>query len=470
MSNLNRQMSSRHLSMIALGGSLGTGIFLTSGTALYIAGPGGAFVAYLIMGLLVYLLMSSLGEMAAYRPISGSFCQYTSDYVGPSFGFAMGYNYWFNWAITIAVELIAASIVMRFWFPHVPPVLWCALFFSAVFALNCFPVRNYGEVEFWLSLVKVIAIVAFIVIGAAIIEGLNVSHTHYGFHNWRVGDAPFHGGWHSLLAVFLLSGFSFQGTELVGIAAGEAKDPSKSMPKAIKQVFWRLLVFYIMTMVIISFIIPYTDIRLLNRMHDVALSPFTLILSQTGWHGLAEIMNGVILLALISACNADMYSATRILWHLGDSGSAPAAFGRINRHGVPIYALLVTGSFGLLSLLCYFMGSTQIFLWLVNVSSMAGFLAWFSIALSHYRFRRQYVAQGLSLDALPYRSKWYPWTPIVAMAACAFVILGQVYILLYQGQFSWGQLFATYIGIPCVLLLWIAKRIGKKTDPIISSS
>lgn len=458
MAELRRQLSARHMSMIALGGSLGTGIFLTSGSAIHIAGPGGALVAYAVMGFIVYLLMNSLGEMAAFRPISGSFCKYASDYVSKPFGFAMGYNYWFNWAITIAVELIASAILMAYWFPHINPLFWCALFFCLIFSLNILSVRNYGETEFWLSLIKALALIAFIVIGIAVIFGFNTHHKVYGFHNWTIGDGPFHGSFGNLFEVFLLSGFSFQGTELIGIAAGESKDPHKTIPRAIRQVFWRIVLFYILTMAIISFIIPYTDPKLLNPHSSVALSPFTIILSQTGFHDIASIMNLVILVAILSACNSDMYSATRVLWHLAEEGSAPKCFKRLNKQGIPLYALLLTATFGLLAFLCYFLGSSYIFLWLVNISSLAGFIAWFAIALSHYRFRKHYLANGGKLSHLPFRTKFYPWGPLLACVMCLIIIAGQAYLLVEEGQFSFNSLLSTYIGLIAIFLLWVFKK------------
>src|SRR3990167_5154367 len=349
MPKLRKQLSARHLSMIALGGTLGTGIFLTSGSALYIAGPMGAIFAYLVMGLMVYLLMNSLGEMSAYKPVSGSFCEYASNYVSKPFGFAMGYNYWFNWSITIAVELIAAALVMGYWYPTVAPIDWCVLFFCGIFLLNILPVKSYGETQYWLSLIKVVAIIIFIAIGVLVILGFNTQHHAIDFHNWHQGH--FHNGISGLFEVFLLSGFAFQGTELIGVAAGEAKDPTHSIPRAMKQIFWRILLFYIMIMLIISLIIPYTDPRLLNANSDVALSPFTIIFSMAGIPYIASIMNFIILMALLSACNSDLYSATRILWNLSSRGSAPKLFSTVNRAGVPISALLATASFGLLAFL-----------------------------------------------------------------------------------------------------------------------
>lgn len=457
MSELRRQLSARHLSMIALGGTLGTGIFLTSGSALYVAGPIGAVLAYIVMGIVVFLLMNSLGEMSAYNPVSGSFCEYSSEYVSKPFGFMMGYNYWFNWAITIAVELIAAALVMGFWYPNVPAIDWCVLFFIGVFILNLLPVKSYGESQYWLSLVKVVAIIAFIIIGVFVITGFNAHHHAIGFKNWQHGY--FHNGLSGLFQVFLLSGFAFQGTELIGVAAGEAKDPAKNIPRAVKQIFWRILLFYVLIMLIISLIIPYTDARLLNANNTVALSPFTIIFSMTGLHFITSIMNLVILIALLSACNSDMYSATRILWNMSVRGSAPKSFSIINRFGIPIYALIATAAFGLIAFLCDLFGSTKLFLMLVNISSLAGFVAWLGIGVSHIGFRRHYLRAGNQLKDLPFQSRFYPWGPIIATVLSLIIILGQWYTLYATNQLNWSSLIGMYIGLPILLALWVGNKI-----------
>lgn len=457
MSELRRQLSTRHLSMIALGGTLGTGIFLTSGSALYIAGPLGAIVAYFLMGIMVYLLMNSLGEMSAYKPVSGSFFQYSSDYVSKPFGFAMGYNYWFNWAITIAVELIAAALIMGFWFPHVPAFEWCMLFFVGIFALNILSVKSYGETQYWLSLVKVIAILAFIVVGAFVILGFNTQHKTMGLTNWYLGH--FHNGFSGLFQVFLLSGFAFQGTELIGVAAGEAKDPQRSIPRAVKQIFWRILLFYIVVMMIISLAIPYTDPRLLNSNSAVALSPFTIIFSMAGFHYITSIMNVIMLMAFLSACNSDMYSSTRILWNLSVRGSAPKILSTVNRAGTPIAALLVTAAFGLIAFLCDYFGSANFFLILVNISSLSGFIAWIGIAASHIGFRKHYLAEGNKLSDLPFQSRFYPWGPYIAIVLCLIIIFGMWFTLLAQNQLSWSGIVGMYIGLPIVFLLWLGNKI-----------
>ena len=459
--SLRRRLRGRHLSMIALGGSIGTGLFVTSGSVIYSAGPLGAILAFAVLGVLVYLIMTSLSEMTAFMPVSGTFCKYSSDFVGPAFGLTMGYNYFFNWAITIAVELSASAYIMRYWFPNTPLIEWSALFFILILVINLLPVRIYGESEYWLSSIKVAAVIVFIAIGALLATGLIGNHSASIPHH-AVSHVPhlFHGGWGAWLATLMVVGFSFQGTELVGVAAGETVDPQRNIPRAARSVFWRILMFYVLTMLIISLVIPTHDPRLLHAdAQHLGMSPFTIVLVQAGLHHAASVMNFIILIAVLSACNSDMYSATRILWHLAEEGDAPRCLSRTNRFGVPVPALLVTAVFGGFTFLSSLFGSGVVFFWLVNISSLAGFIAWFAIAICHYCFRREYLATGRSLEALPYRARFYPFGPIFCMASCLLIIFGQVFVLITDHQLSLGTIAATYITIPFLLLIWICGRL-----------
>ncbi len=461
-SQLQRKLKSRHITMIAIGGSLGTGLFVASGNAIYTAGPFGALLAFIIIGFLVYFLMASLGEMTAYMPTSGAFCKYCTDFVNPAFGLSMGYNYFFNWAITIAVELSAASFIARYWFPQIPFAAWSAIFFFAILIINILPVRIYAESEYWLSSIKVIAIITFIIIGILLITG-ELGHPAVGFKNWFSGSGAFHGNWETLLATLLIAGFSFQGTELVGITAGEADDPGKSMPRATRSVFWRILIFYILTMAVICFLIPSTDPRLIHASSThIALSPFTIIFSQAGLRGAASLMNFVILMAVLSACNSDMYSATRILWYLAHEGNAPRVLAKTNTFGTPIFAVFVTAIFGAFVFLSYFIGNGKAFFLLVSISSLSGFIAWFGIAISHYQFRKTFVRNGNDLNSLPYRAKFYPFGPIFCMFGCVAIILGQFLVLKVQGQWNWQSIVATYVLIPILVCVWVVAKIIQK--------
>jgi len=309
-SGLRRELKARHLTMIAIGGSIGTGLFVASGATVSQAGPGGALLSYALIGIMVYFLMTSLGELAAFMPVSGSFSTYGSKYVEEGFGFALGWNYWYNWAVTIAVDLVAAQLVMNYWFPDTPGWIWSALFMSLIFLLNYISVRGFGEAEYWFSLIKVVTVIIFIAVGVLMITGIMRGGETAGLHNWTIGDAPFAGGFASMVGVAMIVGFSFQGTELIGVAAGESENPAKNIPRAVRQVFWRILLFYILAILVISLIIPYTDPNLLrNEVGDISVSPFTLVFRNAGLLSAAAVMNAVILTAVLSAGNSGMYAS-----------------------------------------------------------------------------------------------------------------------------------------------------------------
>lgn len=208
---LRRELKARHLTMIAIGGSIGTGLFVASGATISAAGPGGALFSYILIGLMVYFLMTSLGELAAYMPVSGSFSTYGQKYVEEGFGFALGWNYWYNWAVTIAVDLVAAQLVMNWWFPDTPGWIWKRPVLAVIFLLNYISVRGFGEAEYWFSLIKVATVIIFIVVGVAMIVGIFKGAEPAGWSNWAIGDAPFAGGLSAMIGVAMIVGFSFRG-------------------------------------------------------------------------------------------------------------------------------------------------------------------------------------------------------------------------------------------------------------------
>ncbi|GFN46826.1 amino acid permease [Candidatus Regiella insecticola] len=461
---LRRQLKSRHLAMIAIGGSIGTGLFVASGATVAQAGPGGALLSYALIGLMVYFLMTSIGELAAFMPVSGSFSTYGAKYVEEGFGFALGWNYWYNWAVTIAVDLVTAQLVMHYWFPDVPGWTWSALFLGLIFLLNYLSVKGFGESEYWFSLIKVATVIVFIIVGVMMITGIMKGGESAGWHNWGIGDAPFVGGFSAMIGVAMIVGFSFQGTELIGIAAGESKDPGKNIPQAVRKVFWRILLFYIFAILIISLIIPYNDPNLLrNDVTDISLSPFTLVFQNAGLLSAAAVMNAVILTAVLSAGNSGMYASTRMLFTLAKEGKAPQIFARLSKNGVPRNALYVTTAVAGLCFLSSMFGNKSVYLWLLNTSGMTGFIAWLGIAVSHYRFRKGYIAQGRDINALPYRSALFPIGPIFAFVLCLIITLGQNYQAFLADQIDWYAVIATYIGIPLFLTIWFGYKLTKRT-------
>ncbi|WP_207369098.1 amino acid permease [Heyndrickxia coagulans] len=463
LTKLKRKLKSRHLTMISLGGSIGTGLFLASGGAIHSAGPGGALLAYALIGVMVYFLMTSLAEMAAYMPVAGTFSTYATKFVDPALGFALGWNYWYNWAITIAAELSAATIIMKFWFPHTPSIVWSAACLLIMFLLNYLSVKGFGEAEYWFAIIKVVTVIAFIIVGALMIFGIMGGKT-IGFSNFTIADGPVHGGFLAVLGVFMAAGFSFQGTELLGVAAGESEDPEKTIPRAVKSVFWRILLFYILAIFVIGLLIPFTDSRL--TADDITMSPFTIVFQRAGIAFAASVMNAIILTAVLSAGNSGMYASTRMLWELARDGKAPKFLGKLDKRGVPVNALIVTALVGTVAFLASFFGDGAVYNWLLNASGLSGFIAWLGIAISHYRFRRAYVAQGKALSDLPYRSKWFPFGPLFAFAVCTVVILGQNYQAFLGDHIKWGSVFVSYIGLPIFIAVWLIYKCVKKTKVV----
>lgn len=460
---LQRKLGARHLNMIAIGGSIGTGLFLASGATIASAGPGGALLAYALIGVMIYFLMTSLGELATHNPTSGAFFTYGTKYVEGGFGFALGWNYWYNWAITVAFELVAVQFIMKFWFPDIPGFYWSAIFLAVIFGINALTVKGFGESEFFFSLVKVLAIIAFIIIGIWMIVKIMLTPGVSAFANWSVGEAPFVGGFQALIGVAMIAGFSFQGTEMVGVAAGESKDPQKTIPVAIKQIFWRILLFYIVCIFIIGTLVAYNDPRLLQAAatEDIALSPFTLLYEKAGFAFAASMMNAVILTAILSAGNSGMYSSTRMLFDMARKGSAPKLFAHLDPRGVPMNALYATTAIAALCFLTTFFGEQEVFNWLLNMSGMCGFIVWLGIAISHYRFRKGYLAQGYQLEGLAYRAKFFPFAPWFAFVLCSIVVLGQNYQAVLDGE--WLAVLSTYIGILLFLVIWLGYKWKYKT-------
>src|SRR5580692_814273 len=469
---LERGIGTRQLSMIAIGGAIGTGLFFASGSAIAQAGPGGAMVAYGIMGLAVYCMMQSLGEMATQLPIPGSFEAYAERFVDPSLGFAVGWNYWFSWAITLAAELVAGALIVQFWFPHSNSTLWAMGFFTVLLVLNLLSVKAYAEAEYWFAGIKVVTVVIFLAVGALMITGM-IGDQHVGFQNWTLSDpasgtrAPFVGGWMSVLAVFLVAGFSFQGTEGVGLAAAETTDPSKNVPKAIRTVFWRILLFYIGSIFVVGTLIGYTDQNLLHGDEShIAYSPFTMVFQQLPRFGYytSNIMNAVILSSVLSCGNSSMYVASRMLYAMAHSRKAPALFGKLNSRGVPVPALLATG---LVSVLTFFTnvigGDQKIYQGLYNASSLSGFLIWLGIAVCHLRFRKAWVAQGRSINDLKFKSRFFPYGPWLAVVLFLVVLFGANIGVFQTPVFSWFDFVTGYVMIPVFIVLYFGHKLVNRT-------
>lgn len=450
---VKRGLKQRHVSMIALGGTIGTGLFIGTGSALGNAGPAGALIAYCFMATVVYSLANSIGEMATYIPITGSFTVFCSRFVSPALGASIGWLYWFSWAITFAIELSVVGQVIEFWTFAVPIAGWIAIFFVIFTLLNFFPVKFYGEIEFWAASIKVIAILGWLIYALCMICGAGKTGP-VGFRYWRNPGAFGPGilvsnkdtakflGW---LSSLVNAAFTFQGTELVGITAGESDNPRKTVPKAINRVFFRIVIFYILSILFLGMLVPYNDPRLSSSDSYVSSSPFIISIINSGTHVLPHIFNAVILTTIISAGNSNVYIGSRLLYALALGGVAPRFFLKTTKTGVPYLGVIFTSLIGLLAFMVVSKGATTVFDWLVTISTVAGLLTWASISYSHIRFMKALDYNGISRDSLPFKAKfgaWYTW----------YALICNIIVTIIQGftafwDFTAGSFLTNYISL-----------------------
>ncbi|KAJ1965140.1 hypothetical protein GGI12_000985 [Dipsacomyces acuminosporus] len=460
--DLKRTLRPRHMTMISIGGTIGTGLFVGSGSSLAQAGPAGALVAYMICAAMVLCVLQSLAELATYMPVSGSFTTYGVRFLDPALGFSLGWNYYYSFITVVAADLVAGALLVQFWVPNVTGVWASFILLICMVLINAFGASSFGEGEFYMALIKVIAVIIFIVVGVIIAAG-GIGHHTYGFENWRIPQAPFHNGFGGLMSCFIVAGFSFQGTEMIGVTAGESKNPRKDVPRAIRSAFWRVLLFYIGTIFIIGLIVPWNDDRLISGSVDnLAQSPFVIMFEKAGIHWGAHILNAVILTSVLSAGNSGLYLTTRTIYTLSKDGMAPKIFSKTLKNGTPWVALAFNTVIALGLFALSFVGNQVIYIWLVNLSGVSGFIAWAGIIAEQWRFRRAYVLQGYSVGDLPYKSFFFPLCPIFAGVLLFIVIFGQGYPA-FQHGFNTTLFFSAYIGIPAFFMVYAGWKIAKKT-------
>lgn len=460
---LSRGLSSRHISMIAIGGAIGTGLFVATGSVVSQAGPGGAILAYLIIGIMLYFLMSSIGELATIYPVSGSFSSYSARFIDSSLGFTVGWLYWVIWVMVASVDIIIASSVLNYWdvFHFFSSVTWSIIFLVILFLLNIFSVKAFGEAEFWLSLIKVLTIIIFIVVGILTIVGILGGKT-YGLTNYSVGEAPFVGGISGFLGVLLIAGFSVGGTEVVAVTAGESDNPHRSMPKAIKQVFWRILLFYVLSIAVIAAIIPYTDPLLLNKSESANQSPFTIVFDRVGIAFAASVINAVILTSLLSAANSGLYTSSRMLFAMGQDKQAPKFLSNLNKGTkLPVPAILTTFVIVFAIIMLAQIQSNIVFTLLNIIGSLVIFV-WGSSILAQIRLRKAIKKQNKDPDTvLPYKAPFYPVGPIIVIVALVFLFFGNTIGAIISGDIA--SLLRNIIPVIILIVVYLIHKLTFKT-------
>lgn len=410
---LERGLKNRHIQLIALGGAVGTGLFLGIGPAIQLAGPA-VLLGYALGGVIAFFIMRQLGEMVVQEPVAGSFAHFAHCYWGPFAGFVSGWNYWVMFVLVGMAELTAAGIYMQYWWPEVPTWIWATLFFVLINALNMVNVRLYGETEFWFALIKVAAILGMIAFGSWLLLS-GEAGPQAGLDNlWRHGGFLAH-GWGGLVMALAVIMFSFGGLELVGITAAEADDPQRSIPKATNQVIYRILIFYIGSLAILLSLYPWGKVV-------EGGSPFVMIFHALDSNLVATILNIVVLTAALSVYNSCVYCNSRMLFGLAQQGNGPKALLKVDARGVPVVAIGLSAAATLLCVLINYLMPGKAFELLMALVVSALVINWAMISVAHLRFRAQKDREGV---VTRFRAFWYPagnYLCLIFMAAILVIM------------------------------------------------
>ena len=378
---LQRGLSNRHIQLIALGGAIGVGLFYGSSATIQMAGPA-ILLSYIIGGLVIFTIMRALGEMAVAEPVSGSFSSYANRYLGPFAGYLSGWTYWFMWVVVGMAEITVAGVYVNFWFPDVPQWLTALVTLVVVTMINLVNVKAFGEFEFWFAIIKVVAIIGLILAGLGIILfGIGNAGQPIGFENLWAHGGFIPNGIKGILMSLVLVMFSFGGVELVGITAGEAENPKRSIPLAINNVVWRILIFYIGALGIMMVLYPWNEVGT----HG---SPFVLVFDKIGIPGAADIINFVVLTAALSAFNSGLFSTGRMLYNLSLQNNGPKYFGKLNKYSTPRRGILFSASFLLVAVFLNYIVPEQVFLYISAVATVAVVTSWTIILITQLRFRK----------------------------------------------------------------------------------
>ncbi|QOL35399.1 amino acid permease [Bifidobacterium lemurum] len=437
---LRKSLKNRHIQLIALGGAIGTGLFYGSSESIALAGPS-ILLAYLIGGIAIFMIVRALSEMSVEDPKAGAFSYYATQYWSKRAGFVSGWNYWFNYILVSMVELSVVGSFVNYWFPAIPQWVSAAVFLVVIMAANLLGVSKFGEFEFWFAIIKIVAVVAMIVGGLAVLVFAlpTASGVRASFANWFTVGGGFlpnglmsradDGSWTGLLMALVVVMFSFGGTELIGITAGETENPRVTIPKATNGIVWRILVFYIVALGVIMAVVPWNTI-------DGQTSPFVQIFDSVGIHAAAGILNFVCLTAVMSVYNSGLYANSRMLYSLARQGNAPAFLGRLNKRGVPVAGVLVSAAITAAAVVVVFLWPTFAFNYLMSIATIAGIINWAMIMVTEMRFRTM-VAAGLSpadsalagksgreaLDAIHFKLPFARVTPWAVLAFLALVVV-----------------------------------------------
>ncbi|KAG7532269.1 hypothetical protein FFLO_03664 [Filobasidium floriforme] len=474
---LQQKMKPRHLQMIAVGGSIGTGLFIGSGQALNRGGPAGILIAWILMGIMLINVTQALGEMAIVYPVSGGFYTLAVRFLDPSWGFAMGWNYVFQWAAVLPLEITAAAITLQYWTTSVNVAVWITVFWIAIIVVNIFGTLGYAEEEFWSSCLKLTVTVIFLLAGIVFVCGGGPSGSRYdsyvGGRYWQSPGA-FASGFKGICRVFVTAAFSFAGTELVGLAASETPNPRKTMPSAVKQTFWRITLIYISSLTLIGLLIPSDDARLLggSSSYDASASPFVLVFTYANVKGLDHLVNATICISVLSIGLSCVYAGSRTLTALAETGYAPRIFTYVDKSGRPLPSVIAILIFGPIAYVNVSSAGGAVFDWLLALSGLSTIFTWMSICMCHIRFRAAWKAQGHSVEELPFTAAGGVYGSWFGFLLLCLVLVAQFYVAVWPvgyKEMTTGEIaegfFLSWLALPVVLLFYVIGFAWKRSRP-----
>ncbi|KAJ8084954.1 hypothetical protein PM082_003731 [Marasmius tenuissimus] len=468
---LARELKNRHVAMISIGGVIGTGLFLGTATSLRDGGPIGLLLGYIIVGSVCWSVMISLGEMVSYLPIPGGHIKLSERFVDPALSFAMGWNYWYNWTIGLPTELAAAAVLIDYWTKSdkLNP-LWISICLAVVIAINVMGAGAYGEAEFVFASIKVITIVGLIILGIVLDLGGGPNHDRIGFRYWKDPGpfAQFNGiegakgrflGW---WAVMSQAAFSFIGSEIVAIAAGEAKNPRRNIPRAIKRVYIRILLFYIGGTFIIGLLVKHTEPDL-NLGSTAGASPFVIAIRNAGIDGLPSVINAALLTSAWSAASSYLYTGSRALYGLGATGNAPSFVLRTTKRGLPYIAIAICSVFSGLAYMAVSAGAGKVFGWFQNMCSIAGLLTWFAISVTYLRFYAGLKVQGYDRSKLPFYSRLQPYAAWYCMVMTMLICVLSGWKVFLKGNWATDVFITSYLPLAAFPIMYLGAKFVRKT-------
>ncbi|THV95269.1 AAT family amino acid transporter [Aureobasidium pullulans] len=452
--------------MIAIGSNIGISLSIGTGAALRHGGPAAVVIAFSIISVALYLMMAALAEMAIHYPVSGSFVSYASRFVDPALGFAVGWQYWGCWIAVFATEASAFSVILQYWGSDLPVAGAIAIFCAVTCIINFLPVRAFGEAEFVTSSVKIVSVLGFIIAALVLIGGGGSAGHRYDGSYW-VDPGSFTQGFHGMAAVFVTAAFAAGGTEIVGVIGGESASPRHNIPRATRTVWARIFVSYVVTVTLVTILVPSDDPNLLGGT-NVNASPLVIAVKRAGIKTLPDILNAIILICVMSVGTSSLYAASRMLMYLSSVKMAPKIFSRTDRAGRPITALLLTSVVGIgLSFLNVSNTGAVVFGWFSSLSGTAFFIFWLDIFLCNWRWRAAQKAQGVNMigERFAYTQWGYPYAPIAGFILVFFMLVCNGYTSIWPlaGSPNATNFFANYLGVPVFIAMWAGWKLWNRT-------